>query len=239
MSEGWIKLHRQLLESEVFASEKALKIWVWILLKANFKNRFVPLRIGAGQSVVEIGRGQLLFGRFSAEDELGINGSTIYKWIKKMEQSKMITIKSNSHYTIITVCKYDDYNQEEDTEVTTIEQPSNNTVTTEEQHGNTPKKEKNVKKEKNNNKFNFKKSLLDLGINEQIVSDWLKVRSKKNAANTKTAFDGILREINKTRLSANECIKIAVERNWQGFKSEWVSSGNNNTNTKSINSIWD
>jgi hypothetical protein len=98
-------------------------------------------------------------------------------------------------------------------------------------------KRREEKKTINDNKFNFKKSLLDLGINEQIVSDWLKVRSKKNAANTKTAFDGILREINKTRLSANECIKIAVERNWQGFKSEWVSSGNNNT--KSINSIWD
>jgi hypothetical protein len=145
MDKGWIKLHRQLLESEVFASEKALKIWIWILLKANFKNRFVPLRIGAGQSVVEIGRGQLLFGRFSAEDELGINGSTIYKWIKKMEQSKMITIESNSHYTVITVCNYDVYNQDEEQEVTAVEQPSNNTVTTEEQHGNTPKKEKKEK----------------------------------------------------------------------------------------------
>ncbi len=155
--EGWIRLHRQSLESEIFASEKGWKIWTWILLKANYKERFISIKIGAGQSSIKIKRGQLLFGRFSAEHELGINGSTIYKWIKKMEAKSMISIQSSSHYTVITVCKYDEYNNLEDTVVTGKEQPSNNQVTGKEQPSNTLNKEK-----KDNNILDIvQKSFLD------------------------------------------------------------------------------
>lgn len=73
-------------------------------------------------------------------------------------------------------------------------------------------------------KFNFKKSLIDLGVEEKIVSDWLKVRAKKKASNTETAFNAIKNQIELCELPANECIKIAVERSWQGFKAEWVKN---------------
>ena len=39
--------------------------------------------------------------------------------------------------------------------------------------------------------FNFKSSLINLGIEKQIVSDWLKVRSQKKASNTETSFNRI------------------------------------------------
>jgi len=78
----------------------------------------------------------------------------------------------------------------------------------------------NVKEEKE--VFNFRKSLLDLGIEKQIVSDWLKVRSKKKSANTETAFYSIMNEIGKSGLSANECIKQSVIKSWAGFKADWI-----------------
>lgn len=81
-------------------------------------------------------------------------------------------------------------------------------------------------------KFNFKTELLNLGVESKIVSDWLTVRRKKKAANTETAFNRLKKEIEKSGLSANECIKIAAENSWQGFKSEWV---NNETNSKNNN----
>lgn len=37
--EGWIKIHRKLLESNVFDNEKALKVWLWCLLKATHKDQ--------------------------------------------------------------------------------------------------------------------------------------------------------------------------------------------------------
>lgn len=75
-------------------------------------------------------------------------------------------------------------------------------------------------------KFNFRKSLLDLGVSETIVYDWLLVRKRKKAENTKTAFNGLKNQIELTGLSANECIKIASENSWSGFKAIWVENLN-------------
>lgn len=71
-------------------------------------------------------------------------------------------------------------------------------------------------------RFDFKKSLLEIGVSPQVAEDWLKVRKAKKAANTETAFKRIQKEIELSGLSADECITIAVERSWQGFKAEWV-----------------
>lgn len=73
-------------------------------------------------------------------------------------------------------------------------------------------------------RFDFKKSLLEIGVTPQVAEDWLKVRKTKKAANTETAFKRIQHEIQLSGLSADECITIAVERSWQGFKAEWLSN---------------
>ena len=140
-------ISRSLIDSEVFASEKLLKIWIWLLIKANFTKRSVPVKIGQGQSVINLERGQLLFGRLSAENDLFIDGSTIYKCIKRFEALEMITIKSNSHFSVITICNYDKYQDLNNYKVAAKEQPSNNQVTAAEQLRNTDNKDNNDKKE--------------------------------------------------------------------------------------------
>lgn len=83
---------------------------------------------------------------------------------------------------------------------------------------------KNINKNKKDVRFDFKKSLLEIGVTPQVAEDWLKVRKAKKAANTETAFKRIKKEIELSGLSADECITIAVERSWQGFKAEWVDN---------------
>lgn len=74
------------------------------------------------------------------------------------------------------------------------------------------------------NKFDFKRSLLALGVDEKIISDWLKVRAKKKASNTETAFNRIKKQIEQCNLPANDCIRIAVEKSWSGFESDWINN---------------
>ena len=81
--------------------------------------------------------------------------------------------------------------------------------------------------------FNAKKYLLDLGIENQIASDWLKCRKEKSLANTKTAFEMANKEFIKCDISANECLKIAIEKGWGGFKADWIK----NDKSKSIEKI--
>ena len=230
MDKGYILLSRNLLESDVFASQKLLKIWIWCLCKANFKDRSIPLKIGKGETVVSIKRGSFLFGRHKAEEELFIDGSTIYKSIKKLEQMQMINIKSNNQYSIITINKYDTYQDNESYKVTSKEQPSNNQVTSKEQPSNTTNTLSNVNKDNNVKQeintplaFSFYNSLIDYGFNKDLVSEWLKVRKTKKLTNTKTAFNNFINEVEKTKHDKNKIIEECVIKSWGGFKAEWFN----------------
>ena len=79
-------------------------------------------------------------------------------------------------------------------------------------------------------KFDFNLSLLEIGVDENVAADWMIVRKHKKASNTETALNGIKKQIELSGLSANECIKIAVERSWQGFKAEWLLNDKNSIN---------
>lgn len=79
-------------------------------------------------------------------------------------------------------------------------------------------------------KFNFKKSLIELGIDENLVTDWLIVRKNKKASNTETAFKSIKNQIEKSNRTANECIELAITKNWSGFESEWIINNKNSYN---------
>lgn len=70
--------------------------------------------------------------------------------------------------------------------------------------------------------FNFKQAMLSLNVPEDVLSDWLKVRQKKRASNTKTAFKGIEREIKASGVSAADCVWLAAENSWIGIKAQWV-----------------
>lgn len=76
-------------------------------------------------------------------------------------------------------------------------------------------------------KFDFKSELLLLGVTEQTASDFMKVRKQKKATDTQTAFNKIKAEVSKANadgVTAEECIKMAVENSWQGFSYEWYKN---------------
>lgn len=77
-------------------------------------------------------------------------------------------------------------------------------------------------KEKKDIKFNFLSALKSLGVSDEVARDWMAVRKTKRATNTKTAFDRIKTEIDKSGRTADECIRIAVEKSWRGFQADWL-----------------
>lgn len=93
-----------------------------------------------------------------------------------------------------------------------------------------PDKRKKVaqKKEKYFNKDDFKKKLLDLGVEEKHANDWIQIRKDKRASFTESAIDGIIRECEKYNFPFPEAIRNCAESNWQGFKYEWIKNKNQN-----------
>lgn len=82
MEETWIKLYRKIMKSPIWENEKALKIWIWCLLKATHEDREQLV----GQQVIDLKKGQFVFGRKKASDEIQMNENTIYKYIKLLEK---------------------------------------------------------------------------------------------------------------------------------------------------------
>ena len=75
--------------------------------------------------------------------------------------------------------------------------------------------------------FMFKKSLLDYGLEKQLVDDWLKIRKNKKATNTETSLKSFISEIEKAGREKNEVFKIIVESGWSGFKATWLDKDEN------------
>ncbi len=76
-------------------------------------------------------------------------------------------------------------------------------------------------------KFDFKKSLIDLGVEEKNIFAWMQVRKLKKAANTEIAMQALIRESAKAGMSVNDAVLISAERNWQGFNADWVLNPSN------------
>lgn len=69
--------------------------------------------------------------------------------------------------------------------------------------------------------FDFGAALRQEGVEEQLVADWLAVRKKKRAENTKTSLDGLRREAQKAGLSVADAVRYACEQSWAGFRADW------------------
>lgn len=221
---SFIKLDRKIIDSEVFAHDGQLRFWLWLLLRANYKKSFAAINTGSGKKTVEVGRGQLLFGRNSASSELGVNSSTLYKWLKHFEKLGMIEAKSNKHFTVVTICKYDEYQSYDKDEVTSREQASNKPVTNQCPTSNTSKEVKEIKENINTvtPPFDFKQALLNSGANEQHVIDFMAARKKKRLANTLSAFDLFQKEATKLNKTIPEAVEFCAGRSWGGLRSEYV-----------------
>lgn len=79
-----------------------------------------------------------------------------------------------------------------------------------------------------NNRFEFKTSLVALGVHPQTAEDWIKVRRAKRAAQTETSFRTVAsqaRIISDTYgVTPDDVIRVAVERNWQGVLAKYYEN---------------
>jgi len=141
--EGWIKLYRKSIHSQVFQNEGLWKVWTWCLLKANHGDKWVSIRTGRGTSEIFIKRGQFVFGRKTAAKELKMVERTVHKRMLKLETMQNCALRSDTHCSIVTILNYDAYQSAPKDEVT-------GKVTGKGQASDTNKNDKNDKINLNN-----------------------------------------------------------------------------------------
>lgn len=104
MSEGWICLHRKMLEWEWYDDANATRLFIHCLLKANHGDK--------KWRGIEVKRGSFITSYDSLSKELGLTVKQIRTALTKLKRTSEVASKSNSQHTVLTVINYDQYQDE-------------------------------------------------------------------------------------------------------------------------------
>lgn len=113
MSQGFISLHRKLMDNPIWSDANYVKLWVYCLFKASHQEHDQLV----GNQIVKLQRGQFVIGRFSLAEDMNkgvkrnqqLNEKTWWRHLKNLETWQMLTITSTNKYSLVTIDKYDVY----------------------------------------------------------------------------------------------------------------------------------
>jgi hypothetical protein len=66
--------------------------------------------------------------------------------------------------------------------------------------------------------------LIEFGIDGQLAEDFKTHRKLKRANITATSMKGFQREADMAGISLSEALVISIERDWRGFKADWINN---------------
>lgn len=126
--EGWIKLHRQIKDHWLWENPDYLKAWITILFTVNYETKKVLIK----GDLLTCERGQSLLSLDGWVGEFGHKWSIqrVRTFFKLLKSDEMITVEGLQYTTRLTVCKYDTYQD--------LQQTANTPLTDRQQTANTP-----------------------------------------------------------------------------------------------------
>ena len=129
--EGWIKIHRRLLESGFWNDSYAVHLWVHLLLHASYE----PRKTFFNGKIVQLKVGQLITGRKKLSQETGISEQIIRKWLDLFEINQQLTIEKTNAGSCISILNFKFYQQDNQRSTTklTNNQPTVNQQPTNDQ----------------------------------------------------------------------------------------------------------
>lgn len=231
--EGWIKLHRKLLEWEWYDDINVVRLFLHLLLTANYEQRSWHGK--------KIERGSLITGRIALAQETSLTEQQVRTALKKLESTGEITTTSTNQYTIITVNNYDSYQsiesgeQPTNNQQITNEQPTNNQrITTTKEIKNKRNKEDNIDYAQAVNEMPEEIRLPIMRIAEDIEM-WINYKKTefRKGYKSATSFKIFLKHLCKLGNGNPETMKAIIEQSianrYEGiFELKTQKYGNNN-----------
>lgn len=139
---GWIKIHRQLLDWEWYTDANTMRLFLHLLLTANIEEK--KLR------GITIKRGELVTSVGSLGEQLNLSSHQIRLSLDKLKSSEEVAIKTTNKYSIVTICKYDTYQSEENQNGKQNDNQTANKWQTNGKQTATTKEYKNIRIKENN-----------------------------------------------------------------------------------------
>lgn len=223
--EGYIKLYRQIMKWEWYDDANTFRLFIHLLLKANYEDaQWRGLAIKRGQLFTSIGR---------LSHELKISDKAVRIALDKLIKTKEVASKGASNGTMITICKYDSYQSNFNTEGQT--------------EGQTRGKRGATNNNNNNNKEKKNKEI-DLSFLQKdfipIVEKWLfykkeKKQEYKGQTSINTFCKKLIEYSNGDAIIAEAIIEQSIANNWAGiFELKNNNNGNKQQNGLDADAKW-
>lgn len=143
--DGWIKLHRKVLENPIVCKDSDhLAVWAYLLLNATHKEYQTIFK---GEKIT-LQPGQLITGRKTISEKLKISESKVKRILFAFESDQQIARERSNKNSLISILNWEKYqvtDQHDDQQVTSNRPASDQQVTT----------NKNVKNDKNEKKNRY------------------------------------------------------------------------------------
>lgn len=210
MNAGHIKLFRQILDWEWYTDTNTTRLFIHLLLKANWKDgKFMGY---------DIPKGSLATSLDSLAKQTGLSIRNIRTSLDKLEKTGEIDKRTTNKFTIINIVNYKEFQDEKnktDKQLTNDRQTTDNNIR---------------KKERNNNIIinnNIKSFYENTKLNE-VFLEYLDTRKKLKVPNSERAVSLLQKKLNE--YSDDIKIKMLEEAIVNGWKSVYPLKETINTN---------
>lgn len=205
--EGYIYLHKKILEWEWYKDVNTKSLFIHCLLKANYVDK--------DWKGLTIKRGQFFTSLENLSFELGLSVKEIRTSLKKLEKTQELGKQGASNGTMITVCKYEDYQL---------------LVNMEGQAGGQTKGKRGASEGQqliNNNKKELiinNKAILDFGIlKSEIWNKWIDFKKTqfkftyKSEKSEQIGINNLIKLSGNNNSVAEEIVNQSISNGWQGL----------------------
>lgn len=246
---GFIVLHREAADHHLFKGDSSrLGAWAWLLAKACWK----PTRFDVNGKTINLERGQFCCSIRDLAEAWGWSKSTVDRFLTRLKTETMIETDSGTGRLVITICNYSKY-QDVPEDGGTAAGTRGGTAAGQQrdikEQGNKGTREPNgshippYPPEKIDEpelpidppaKPKRAKATVSMprpvDVSEQVWADFLAMRTKMRADVSDTVIKGFRREADRVGWSLERAISESIERNWRGFRADWVKDYDRNRN---------
>lgn len=175
MCNGWIKLHRKILDWEWFTSPSTLQLFIYLLLRTNKEDK--------KWRGILIKRGQLVTSVATISEETKLSTQQVRTSLNRLKSTNEITSKTTNRFTLVTVCKYESYQLYEEVEQQTkqqaLQQTNNKQITNKQQQLKNNKNIRNNKKESILTNVRIDEKATDAPVVATTTTDDMELRKDK------------------------------------------------------------
>lgn len=212
MTIGFIKIHRKIIEWEWYSDTNTFRVFLHLLLTANFENK--------KWQGIEIARGQLITSLEKLAKSTSLSIQQVRTALDKLKLTHEITMKTTNAYSFITLTNYNLYqdkinliNTQDDThnnkQITNEQQTDNKRITTTKEG----KEDKEIKEDKKIIIPNF----IDQVLFDEFLNQRKKDKNKLEGLALKLTIEDLEKWEKEKSGSANEALRNAIKGKWKSL----------------------